>query len=166
MNDKKPLWRIPVMWLVIGLPLASIVAGVGLVFIAVNAGGADAVNDEVQRVSQVQTTNLDPDAAARKRGLSAVLRIEDGVVEVLPATGEFERNAPLRIVLGHPIRAAEDVRLELPATATGWRAEAAIDPGHDWTIELLPADGSWRLHGRLPKQQHATRLAPSLGGRE
>ncbi len=166
MNAKKPLWRIPVMWLVIGLPLASIVAGVGLVIIAMRAGGADTVNDEVQRMSQVQTTDLGPDAAAHKRGLSAVLRIEDGVVEVLPATGEFERDAPLRIVLGHPIRAAEDVRLELPATATGWRIEAPIDPAHDWTVEALPADGSWRLHGRLPKQQHATRLAPSLGGRE
>lgn len=166
MNEKKPLWRIPVMWLVIGLPLASIVAGVGLVIIAVNAGGADPVNDEVRRVSQVQTTDLEPDAAARKRGLSAVLRVEDGVVEVLPATGEFARNAPLRIVLGHPIKAAEDVRLDLPVTTTGWRIEAEVDPEHDWTVELLPADGSWRLHGRLPKQQHATRLAPSLGGRE
>ena len=28
-SEKKPFWKLPIMWLVLGLPLASIVAGVG-----------------------------------------------------------------------------------------------------------------------------------------
>ena len=62
-------WRNPVMWLVVGLPLLSIVAGVGLVVTAVRTGGADPVNDPVRRVAQIQTTDLGPDAAAKRLGL-------------------------------------------------------------------------------------------------
>ena len=54
-----------------------------------STGGADPVNDPVRRVAQIQTTDLGPDAAAKRLGLSAVLRVEDGVVEVLPATVLF-----------------------------------------------------------------------------
>ena len=120
-----PLWRNPVMWLVVGLPLLSIVAGVGLVVVATRSGGADAVSDPVRRVAQIQTSDLGPDAAARKQGLSAVLRVEDGVVEVLPATGTFARDRPLRLELQHPTRQAEDLHLELapagPAPPPGAR---------------------------------------------
>jgi hypothetical protein len=156
-------WSNPVMWLVVGLPLLSIVAGVGLGVIAVRSGGADTVSDPVSRVAQIQTTDLGPDAAAQRLGLSAVLRIEDGVVEILPATGNFARGQPLDLLLQHPTREAEDLQLKLQPEGPGWRRQQAVDAGHDWVVQLRAADGSWRLHGRLPKQQRAARLAPSLG---
>ncbi len=165
MNENpKSLWRIPVFWLVVGLPLLSIVAGVGLVIVAVRSGGADVVSDPVQRVSQIQTTDLGPDEAAKKLGLSAVLRVEDGVVEVLPATGRFAPSVSLQLVLEHPTRQSDDLRLELVPQGPGWRIEKAVDAEHDWVVQLRDAEGHWRLHGRLPKQQHAARLSPSLGG--
>lgn len=151
------------MWLVVGLPLLSIVAGVGLVVIAVRSGGADTVSDPVSRVAQIQTTDLEPDESARKLGLSAVLRVEDGIVEVLPATGSFARDQPLQLLLQHPTREAEDLQLRLLPEGPGWRLQQPVDAGHDWVVQLRAADGSWRLHGRLPKQQRAARLAPSLG---
>ena len=163
-ESQTSLWRNPVMYLVIGLPLLSIVAGVGLVVIASAAGGSDAVSDPVRRVSQIQTTDLGPDQTARKLGLSAVLRVEDGVIEVLPATGRFVHDAPLRLTLEHPTRRAEDLQLQLPAQGAGWRIEQAVDADHDWVVHLRPIDGTWRLQGRLPRQQHAARLAPTLGG--
>jgi len=161
-SGSKPFWKTPLMWLVVGLPLASIVAGVALVVIAVRSGGADVVRDDVRRVSQIQTTDLGPDAQARVLGLSAVLRADEGILEIIPVTGDFHRQAPLRLVLQHPSRAQEDVEVELAPASTGWRAEQPLDDGHDWIVQLAPADGEWRLHGRLPKQQHAARLAPSL----
>ncbi len=165
MNERsRSPWRVPVFWLVVGLPLLSIVAGVGLVIIAVRSGGADVVSDPVQRVSQIQTTDLGPDEAAAKLGLSAVLRVEDGVVEVLPATGKFATDAPLQLVLEHPTRQSDDLRLELLPQGPGWRVQQAVDGEHDWVVQLRDGEGRWRLHGRLPKQQHAARLSPSLGG--
>ena len=165
MNDddnRRPLRRIPVMWLVIGLPLLSIVAGVGLVVVAVRSGGADTVGDDVRRVSQIQTTDLGPDELARARDLSAVLRLEAEMVEVIPVGGRHERGAPLELLLRHPTRANEDVRIVLTPSDNGWRGESAVATDHDWLLQLQPVDGSWRLRGRLPKAQLAARLAPSL----
>ena len=166
MTEKKSIWRMPVMWLVVGLPLASIIAGVGLVITAVNTGGADSVTDKVDRMSQIQTTDLGPDNQAQVLKLSAILRIDAGMVEVLPVTGEFKRNAPLRLSLEHPLQAQEDRVLELKPSVHGWQVEADIDETHDWRLQLTPADTQWRLKGRLPKQQHATRLAPSVPAAE
>jgi len=163
-HKDSPAWRNPVLWLVIGLPLLSIVAGVGLVVVSVRSGGADGGPDPLRRVSQIQTADLGPDAQAKKLGLSAVLRVEDGIVEVLPATGKFDRAAPLRLHLEHPTTQARDLQLELQPHGPGWRTEQAVDGSHDWIARLRAADGSWRLQGRLPKDQHATRLAPALGG--
>ena len=162
MSEKKSLWRMPIMWLVVGLPLASIVAGVGLVVVATYTGGADSVTDKVDRVSQIQTTDLGPDSQAQALKLSAILRIDAGVVEVLPVTGEFKRNEPLRLSLEHPLQAQEDRVLELQPSVRGWQVQADIDEAHDWRLQLTPADTQWRIKGRLPKQQHATRLAPSI----
>ena len=166
MTEKKSIWRMPVMWLVVGLPLASIIAGVGLVITAVNTGGADSVTDKVDRMSQIQTTDLGPDNQAQVLKLSAIMRVDGGMVEVLPVTGEFKRNAPLRLSLEHPLQAQEDRVLELKPSVHGWQVEADIDETHDWRLQLTPADSQWRLKGRLPKQQYAARLAPSVPAAE
>lgn len=162
MTDKRPFWREPAMWLVIGLPLASVVAGVGLVVTAVRSGGADVVTDDVRRVAQIQTADLGPDERAAQLGLSAVVSLHEGYVDVIPTTGEFVRNAPLRLTLAHPAQAAEDRHVDLLPGSLGWRAQADVDGSHDWLLQLAPADGHWRLRARLPRQQRAARLAPSL----
>lgn len=165
MTDRKVFWREPMVWLVFGLPLASIVAGVTLVVIAVRSGGADTVSDRVQRVAQVQTADLSVDGVASRRQLSAVLRAQEGVIEVMPATGDFDRARPLRLVLAHPSQASADLHIQLDPSTLGWRAETPLDLSHDWSLQLLPSDGSWRLRGRLLKQQHAARLGPAVAGR-
>lgn len=162
----RSLWRIPVLWLVIALPLASIVAGVGLVIIAVRSGGADTVTDRVQRVAQIQTADLGPDQRAEDMKLSAVLRWDEHAIEVIPVSGEFDRRAPLQLRLLHPARADADQQLQLPPGGQGWRLDlpqdTPFDASHDWNVQLGPADGAWRLKGRLPKAQQAAHLGPSL----
>ncbi|MCD9033547.1 FixH family protein [Luteimonas sp. Y-2-2-4F] len=167
MNDpvqkKRPPWREPMLWLVFGLPLASIVAGVSLVVIATRSGGADAVRDDVQRVSQIQTADLGPDGAARRMHLAALLRLDEGggAVEVIAVNGAFDRAAPLRLTLEHPAQAREDLDLLLAPSNNGWRTESQIDLSHDWILQLAPEGAAWRLRGRLPAGQLATRLAPA-----
>lgn len=158
----RSVWRIPVMWLVIGLPLASIVAGVGLVIIATRAGGADTVTDRVQRVAQIQTADLGPDQRAQQMKLSVVLRTDERGIEVIPVSGDFDRAAPLQLRVLHPTQANADRELRLPPGGLGWRLDEPLDGSHDWNLQLLPADGQWRLKGRMPKAQQAVRLAPSL----
>ena len=166
-HDKSPghqsAWRQPIIWLVAGLPAAVVIASIGLIFIA-GDGNNDVVRDEVQRTAQIQTSDLGPDTVAQQEKLSAIVRTdaELGIVEVLPVSGQFDRAAPLHLTLAHPTRSDQDQNLVLEPDELGWRALAKIDASHDWKVELGPQDGRWRLRGRLPKQQQATHLRPSL----
>jgi hypothetical protein len=161
MNTSRSAWRNPMVWLIAGIPAASIVAGVGLVIVAMRQPN-DAISEEVRRTAQIQVADLGADARAQQAGLRALLRSEDGIVEVLPVAGDFDRAAPLRVTLRHPARKAQDRRLELAPGEHGWRTKADVDGSHAWNVELGPADTRWRLFGRLPANQHATVLQPAL----
>lgn len=161
MTAARSPWRNPMVWLVAGIPLASIIAGVGLVIVAMRQPN-DAISEDVRRTAQIQVADLGADARAQQAGLRAVLRNEDGIVEVLPVAGEFDRSAALRVTFRHPARKALDRQLELVPTALGWRAEAEVDGTHDWNVELAPAGTGWRLYARLPANQHAILLQPAL----
>ncbi|MDR0183732.1 FixH family protein [Lysobacter arvi] len=162
--------RNPVLWLVVGLPVLSIVAGVGLVMIALRSGGDDAVIDTVQRTAQIQTTELGPDERAQAIKLSAVLHVDAKGIELLPvgegfSNGAVPRDAPLSLVLSHPSDAQLDRRVELKPSELGWHADVDLPQDHDWLLHLAPSDTGWRLRGRLIAGQGAAHLAPAVGGR-
>ena len=165
MSEPRPPWREPMVWLIVAIPAASVIAGVGLVIVSALSGGADRVAEPVRRTGQIQVADLGPDALARQRRLGAVLRVDSGRVEVLPVSGEFSRAAPLHLALRHPTLAAEDRTWVLQPNETGWASTTTLDLAHDWKIDLQPSDGAWRLHGRLPKGQQAAYLGPALEGR-
>ncbi len=160
--SERPALREPMVWLVVGLPAASVVAGIMLVMTAVGSGGADTVIDDVQRSAQVQVTELGPDARARSMKLSAVLRLDESAIEVLPVNGEFAGDRGLILSLSHPIDATQDRRLSLQPTGLGWRVMGDARADHDWIAQLEPADRRWRLRGRLKAGQRAAYLGPAL----
>lgn len=162
-NNKRPFWREPMMWLVIGLPLASVIAGFILLGLA-SRDASDAVGDVVQRTARMQVADLGPDARARDLRLSAIIRIDEGYVEVLPVTGEFGRDQPLRVVLRHPALAASDIELRAMPSDNGWRADADVALDNDWKLELMPEGQAWRLQGRMPKGQRAAHVRPVFSG--
>jgi hypothetical protein len=161
-------WRQPVVWLVVALVAASVAGGIVMVRVAGNGGPMDAVPDDVSRTGQVQQAELGPDARASALDLSAVLRVDakQGIVELIPVTGDFDRAAPLQLALHHPLREAGDRTLELAPAANGWRAPLELDGSHDWNLQLGPADGAWRLRGRLPRGQQAAHLRPAVDAPE
>lgn len=163
-EQKRPFWREPMMWLVIALPLASVIAGVILLGLAFR-DSSDSVGDVVQRTAQMQVSDLGPDARARDLRLSAIIRIDEGYVEVLPVTGDFDRTQPLRVLLRHPTEAAADIELQAMPSDNGWRADAEFSTdAHDWKLELMPEGRPWRLQGRLPRGQRAAHVKPALSG--
>ena len=143
----RPFWKEPMVWLVWGLPLASVIAGLWLVVVAVRAGGADSVTDKVQRVSQIQTTDLGPDDNAAKRKLSAIVQVRTDHLEMIAVTGDFAGTSPLVLTLAHPTEAAKDVVLTLARDTAGWTAEFRFplsqlryDPralDHEWGIQFV-----------------------------
>jgi hypothetical protein len=150
------------LWLVIGLPLAAVVASIALLVVALRSGSVDAVIDPVERTAQVQTAELGPDQRAQELQLAAVLRIAPDSIELLPVSGDLRRDQALTLVLSHPTQAALDRTMTLRPSELGWRAPVQLPGDHDWLLQLTPADGSWRLRGRLPARQLAAHLGPSL----
>jgi hypothetical protein len=156
-------WRNPVIWLLILLPLAAVVGGIGMLVVASrSSGNNDVVTDQVSRTGQIQQATTGPDEAALAAGLSLVLRNEDGVVEAYPASGSFDRNTTLKVLFEHPSDSSLDVTVSLTPTATGWRADARVPAAHHWNVSASDAAGRWRLKGRIDTAGHATRLAPAL----
>ncbi len=170
MDEQRPdsPWRQPVVWLMVALVAAAVAGGVVMVRVAGGDGSVDAVPDDVQRTGQAQQADLGPDERAAARKLSALARIDakGGFVEVVPVGGDFDREAPLRLRLHHPLRASEDQVLELVPAGAGWRADARPAGDHDWNLQLEPAADAdaWRLRGRLPRGQLAVLLHPALDG--
>ena len=164
-DRKRPFWREPMMWLVLGLPAASVVAGVILVSLAAR-DSSDSVGDVVSRTAQIQVADLSPDARARDLRLSAIVRVDEGFIEVLPVTGDYQRQQPLRLVLRHPTLAASDLELRAEPADNGWRSAVELPLDHDWKLEVMPEGMPWRLQGRLPAGQRAAHVKPALSGEQ
>lgn len=162
MTRERSPWREPMVWLVLLLPAAAVLASIALIVSAVRSGGNDAVADRVQRTGQIQTADLGADARAAQLRLGAVLQSEDGMLRVFAAGGDFARARPLRLTLLHPQQQAADRTLLMAPDKLGWHAEFALDGRHDWNLQLSDERNTWRLRGRLPRGQHAAHLGPSL----
>lgn len=158
----RPAHREPMVWLVWGLPAASVVAGLLLVVTAVRSGGADEVTDKVQRRAQIQVSELGPDQRASAMKLAVILRIGPDSIDLLPVSGDVPRTEPLVLDLSHPTDSTRDRRVVLRPSAHGWSAVAKTETDHDWIARLGPTDGRWRVLGRVQTGGHAVRLGSAL----
>lgn len=153
-------WRQPVFWLVLGLPLLGVVAGVGIVVAAVSSGGSDALSSRVRRTAQIQLEDTAADLAALQRGLSAQLQRdgEHGLL-TLRMSGDIAADE-LELQLLHPAQAKRDRVLVLHRAGEGWLSDTDIAVDGRWTLRLQPRDGSWRLAGRLEANAAQASLRP------
>ena len=71
-------YREPMVWLLVALPLASVVATLALLRIGGAGPPLDAVPDDVRRSAQVQQADLAPDERALALGLSAPATVARG----------------------------------------------------------------------------------------
>lgn len=152
------------MWLVLALPAAVVVAGFITLAIAIRSGGDDAVRDPGGRVGKAQTADLTPERYAARRGLQArlLLSADTEAVELRTEAGEFGSDS-LTLMLTHPREAAGDLSLSLiRADASRYFGRLAIPRDHAWNLQLEPIDGQWRLQGRLPLEGLSAELSPAV----
>lgn len=155
-------FREPMLALVIALPAAAVVAGIATVVIAARSSG-DAGDPRVTRVAQVQTTDLQADAAAARLGLRARAAFApDGVVSLAFQAGGWQGDA-LRVTLRHATDAARDFDLLLYRGDGNYAGllPAAL-PAGAYNVEVAPAAGGWRIVGRLEEGAAEARLHPAI----
>lgn len=161
MDAKPPRSRFnPVLWLVIGIPAATVVAGIWTLMLAAGDSATDSHPDKVRRMAQVQEASIDADETAAREGLSGHVQLRGGqaLVTVLPTAGT---HAPI-LVLRHPIEASLDRQLPLSPAPGGWRTDEALAAAHGWQLQLVSSDGRWRLVGRYRPGDTDVALAPAL----
>lgn len=156
----RPWYREPTMWLVVALPLSSVVAGFTLLGLASRGQPIDSAPEAVQRVAQVQQTDLAPDQRARLLGLKASGRRDAQGLELRMAGADLPGHLVLQLI--HPTEARSDVTLVLAGGDGRWSWSGTIDTGHGWRLRLAPADGRWRLVGHLRAGDDRFELVPAL----
>lgn len=150
-----------VLWLVLSLPAATVVAGLWTLWLAAGDSAIDANPDAVRRTAQVQVASVDSDETAARDGLRARVDIAgDGsvVVSVTPAAGPV---APV-LQLVHPIESSLDRVIVLRPGPAGWRGDAPLTAEHAWRLRLVAGDGRWRLVGRWRPGDTTVRLEPAV----
>ena len=158
MNAPRPAWREPMVWLMLAIPAATLVAGFATLRIA-RAGGLDAAPEPVRRTLQAQVADLAPDARAAALRLQAEVRVDAaGRVDVALPAQVMDGTPTLRLV--HPTRAAEDRTWIRAADGTWTGPSLPARARGQWILEDV-AQG-WRLVGRWPGEDGVAALQPAV----
>jgi len=148
-EDSQPWYRQFWPWVLIGLPMSAVIAGIITVIIAASGRDSLVVGDYYK---QGKAINLQREAGQRAAalGLDALLRFDGaGRGLQLLVTGE-QMPDTLRLQLLHPTHADRDRDLQLRRGDGGYRAELAVPlQKARWYLRLEPTDASWRLSGEL-----------------
>ncbi len=159
-EDRKP-WQEPMVWLMAGIPAATVVAGLATLAIALRAGSMDTVPSRVQRVAQAQVLASTADDTAASNGYRGFLVLERSQsqwrvsVKTVPADLAA---APLHVLFVHPTLAARDVRVDF---GTGGTANTDALDFTPQQIIVTDAAATWRLVGSYSNRS-TIMLTPAL----
>lgn len=148
-----PWYRQPWMWLVVGLPLASVVASLTTVYIAVQ-NRDDLVRDDWYKAGRSINQDVQADQRAQQLGLSGDLGLQPAEltvgVHLSSATGVAIPDH-LQLVLVHSTIANEDMTVMLQRAADGaWHGGLPRLPLGKYHLQLEPLmsagdEHRWRL---------------------
>lgn len=141
-------WRsVPLMWFVVGLPLAVVVAAFVTLGIAIRSSD-DVVRDDFRKEGLAIYADPARDAAAAEAGARAVLDLDaSGTLSAALTLERGEAPVELLVVLSHATRAEYDQMVPLKLRDGLYTGRArALEPGH-WYVEITPPGREWRLKG-------------------
>lgn len=161
MNKTRSTWREPMVWMLVGLPMASVAIGFALLFAAVKPSGGDA--ETVEHATHVGKLLVSAHDRARSTELDTtglVLRVRGDMIEAVPVDGDFPRGGHLLLTLTPIDGAAPMQSVHLLPSELGWRGVGVLAGGADQIVQLRPDDASWSLKGRWTARASSVRLMP------
>lgn len=161
MTQTRSTWREPMVWMLVGLPLASVVVGFALLFAAVHPGQEDMETvGRVTKVGKLLVAAEDRELPAQVATRGLVLRIKGDMIEAVPMDGDFPRGGKLRLTITSSEPTGEGRVIQLSPSELGWRGVGSLEGDHDWLVELRPDNASWLMRGRWAAQARFARLTP------
>ncbi len=145
-----PWFRVPTVWLLIAIPLSSVVAGLVMLGLSLTTFDGLVVDDYYKRGKEINRI-LARDRLASELGITADVAFRSDTHRVYVAlTSDDARRLPASITLRllHPTRGGQDHTLELERDATTTYSGSLPELSHaQWIVQLGTAD--WRLSGAL-----------------
>ena len=158
-GDGRHWYREPLMWLVVGVPALTVVAGIVTLVLA-TLGGDVVVRDDFRREGLAIYADPQRDAAAAEAGARASLSFDTGARQ-LRATVSLERGElpdRLLVVLSHAARSELDRMVSLRRVDDAYTGTLEPLPGGRWYVELTPPNRGWRLRGDFAGSQRVIEL--------
>ena len=143
--------RVPIVWMVIAIPLSSVLVGMVMLWLAISSYDGLVVDDYDQHGKEINRT-LARNKAALEYGISAELELLplSGILKLrLSSTkGLAQANTlPLRFV--HRTQAGEDISITLQKSANGeYIAPLPMLKASNWIVQLETSE--WRITGQVP----------------
>ena len=156
MNKKSEInlnsWkRVPIVWMVIAIPLSSVLVGMVMLWLAISSYDGLVVDDYDQHGKEINRT-LARNKTALEYGISAELQLLplSGILKLrLSSTkGLAQANTlPLRFV--HRTQAGEDISIILQKSPNGeYIAPLPMLKASNWIVQLETRE--WRITGQVP----------------
>lgn len=161
LEKKTGWWSEPMVWLLIALPVAAVIASLTTMWIA--AHNADTlVKEEYVKEGMAVRQASERDRRAAALGISASLAVEPGRL-TLTLAGLETVPANLALTMVHPTDPAQDRVVLMESQGSGAYAAVFTElPDTRRRLELMPGDKAWRLAGLWqPPIQESIPLAPS-----
>lgn len=162
-GTSRPWHREPWVWLIIAIPLATVVAGFVTLSLAIRSGD-ELVTDDFRKEGVAIYADPRRDAAATALGVTADLSVDRdaGSIALELDLPRGEPPSELLLVLSHATRAEYDHMVSLRGLGGRYSGRLErFEPGR-WYLELTPRNRDWRLKGVLePDQEGSLRLEPA-----
>lgn len=146
---KSVWWKEPMVWLILGLPMSAVIAGLITLWIA--ADGADPlVAEDYYKQGMAITQTMEKESRAASLGIGLQIEVEAGELRAR-LRGRLDHYPDrLLLTLVHPSRGEQDVSIVLLATDQGeYRARLPQLPAGQRRLILQPEDQAWRLVARV-----------------
>lgn len=163
LETTRPPWREPLVWMVFGIPAATVVAGFATWWIAAQRADSNVAEDWYKRGLTINRS-LERESHAQARGLNAEIRLADANDLRVTLTGTGPMPASIAVVLTHPVRAEQDRRVTLDRQADGtYRIVSPMVSGGRWDVAIEAED--WRVAGRRVDLREGRTIRVSADGR-
>lgn len=162
----EPWYRQPMVWLIIAIPLSSVVMGGVLLWLSISTYDGLVADDYYKRGLEINRV-LDRDRVAARLGLNADVRLDAGGTRLVLSAGGADFTPPARLVLtlSYATRAGRDRRVTLTQVSPGDYAGPLLelDAGR-WYVQA--ATEAWRITGILDVPGSGRLELSAAGGEE
>ncbi|MDR0996669.1 MAG: FixH family protein [Zoogloeaceae bacterium] len=160
MRVRRPWYKEPWPWFLMGLPATAVVAGIATLIIATKTSDS-LVEDDYYKQGLGINQQLHRDQAASKQGMGAQLLIEDKEVRLfLQSNAGMTTGEKLVLHLNHPTLGGKDQVITLEPAGAGFYSGLLTEPiiGKRHVI-LEDANKTWRLQGIWQKDSNSLELS-------